>query len=943
MSLPSPLDADYTLLRPLPAAGGQADLYEVRDRAGRARVVKVYRFGTRADRQVWDRLRYLDHPALMRILDKGGLPDGRDYEVMPFMSGGTGEDRSRMAPDDLAGLLRRLASGINQLHLSEIVHRDIKPANLLFADRTGSDAVLADYGISRVLDAGAHTRWMTHGYAPPEAYDGGRATPAYDWWALGMTVLRLATGRGPFEGLPDGRVIDLVRSADVPLDGLDPGLAPLVRGLLSRDPAARWDRERVVDWLDGAGGGGRPTRKERATAADGPRAGGPELVLRGRTYRTREGLAAGIRELPVVLASEVFRADGALTASGRRLCRWLRELDARDAQDAVVRDRLADRVLPLGSGGPAELNELLRWLDQDGPPVAAGGPLDVERLVRLCVEAATEPGGAAFETVREWYDARTLNQFAGFAPLSGLGGVRTAWGERVGRWTRQVWASRAPQELLPAKGRSGALPLLLLSVLPYPEAGDALAAHARAVPWPHSASPDWYGSMVNGLGGRDAPEGLVVRAAAGPSATAERGRKEAQARERAERAERARRAEEEIRDRARDAERAEARRQAAEREATAERARAAAAEKARAASEERARDGAAGEFAFAGTAHRTTAELAATVRKHAKEAVAELLPGAPGTRPPAMWRRLRAWTERLPRLTAAQHADRPLVFGTLLTDASAPEVKLLRLLHWLDPAGAAVVKGRHITTAGLVTSCTQVLSGKAGKGSAARQTVGAVLQDGVLSALGDFPALRTLRGAEQRVAKVREARALAVGELAFAPGTVADAEFRAAALLFALDDEAARAALAREAWRVPARGGPAAEAFERLVRRSGPHGLVIRAAYAAKVPDAGTAAASGTAAAGKPAAGKAGPAQPVPKEAAAAKQPAQGKPAAQQPAVKKPAGPPEHPPARQVARVPRPSVPPRPRHAPPPPEPAPESESVLRRALARWRDYLNDV
>lgn len=154
MLLPSPLDASYQCVRPLHAVSGQADLFEVRDRAQRPRVVKIYRFGTRADRQVWDRLKYLDHPALMRILDKGTLADGRDYEVMPYMAGGTGEDRPAMAADDLSGLLRRLSSGINQLHLSEIVHRDIKPANLLFTDRAGTDAVLADYGISRVLDGG---------------------------------------------------------------------------------------------------------------------------------------------------------------------------------------------------------------------------------------------------------------------------------------------------------------------------------------------------------------------------------------------------------------------------------------------------------------------------------------------------------------------------------------------------------------------------------------------------------------------------------------------------------------------------------------------------------------------------------------------------------------------------------------------------------------------
>ncbi|WP_326658593.1 protein kinase domain-containing protein [Streptomyces sp. NBC_00385] len=976
MLLPSPLDASYQCVRPLHAVSGQADLFEVRDRAQRPRVVKIYRFGTRADRQVWDRLKYLDHPALMRILDKGTLADGRDYEVMPYMAGGTGEDRPAMAADDLSGLLRRLSSGINQLHLSEIVHRDIKPANLLFTDRAGTDAVLADYGISRVLDGGHHTRWMTHGFAPPEAYEGGPATPAYDWWSLGMTVLRMATGAGPYDGLTDAQIIDRVRMQDVPLGSLERRLVPLCQGLLNRDPLLRWGRDRVVDWLDGTSvrGTPTPTRREEPVRAAGPapqaaaprnatqavpveapRAGAvPELVVGEHTFRSREAVAAWIRRAPGTATGELFADGGGLSAQGRRLTDWLKTLEVRDDRDAAARERLTERVLP-GSGAlSVKVVCLLRWLDPDGLPVVAGGLMDVARLVRLCEDAATKPGGAAFAVVREWYDTRLFTEIAAFTPLRGLEGVRRAWGERLGVWTSEGGACGAPEELFPAKERA-ALPLLLLSVLPYPEAETALAVRALTVSAPAEASMPWYDAMLSGMGGDGTPGGLVVRALGGRLALAEQTRRERArlAQKEQERARQAREQQEQERERQ---EKARKKREQHERALQAQRvtaqareveealrtqarseeiARARAQESSRAQAAEKACAAGRKVFLFAGTSHRTTTALADTVRKNWKEATRQLLPGRPGATPPKLWLPLCEWARQLTNLTVAQRETLHFFFGSRLPDASSPEVKLLRLLHWLDPSGPPVVKGRLIELPGLIAACAAVVRGGTKPGSGHRQAVNQVMAEGVLTALSVFYSFRGLAGAEGRLQRLEGVRALARGELArIAPSATGVPQFRAAALLAAIDDERARTALKSAAWRIAPRQGSPGESFERLVERLGPDGLVIRAAYADKVPGTPVRRIAGNgpkpqpkkAAAKKATTKKATTEKSTPAKKAATKKSTQAK------KTKNKTG------GQPRAQAQHPQVPPRPRHAP-----QSSTGSAFLRKLARWRDFLSDT
>ncbi len=83
-----------------------------------------------------------------------------------------------------------------------VIHRDIKPSNILLNNRSGNsigDIFLIDFGSVQTLassESSILTIVGTYGYISPEQF-GGRAVPASDLYALGVTLIYLLTGKSP--------------------------------------------------------------------------------------------------------------------------------------------------------------------------------------------------------------------------------------------------------------------------------------------------------------------------------------------------------------------------------------------------------------------------------------------------------------------------------------------------------------------------------------------------------------------------------------------------------------------------------------------------------------------------------------------------------------------------------------------------------------------------
>jgi hypothetical protein len=158
----------------------------------------------------------------------------------------------------LRAALRQLTSAIATLHAAGKLHRDLKPGNVLVT-RPGRVVVL-DFGLATEAhqeDSADSTDGYLVGtvaYMAPEQAAGRRASPASDWYSVGVILYEALTGRRPFEGAAY-EIMRRKQDCDpAPPEQLAPGipedLATLCARLLRRDPSERPTGEEILSRLD---------------------------------------------------------------------------------------------------------------------------------------------------------------------------------------------------------------------------------------------------------------------------------------------------------------------------------------------------------------------------------------------------------------------------------------------------------------------------------------------------------------------------------------------------------------------------------------------------------------------------------------------------------------------------------------------------------------------
>jgi mitogen-activated protein kinase kinase kinase 17/18 len=142
--------------------------------------------------------------------------------------------------------------GLAHVHAAGFAHCDVKGRNVLL--RADGRAMLADFGCARRTadDNGGGAGAVgggTPAFMAPEAARGEAQGAAADVWALGYTVVEMATGAAPWRlADPVAALHHVARSGEVPDPPAwltDEGKDFLARCLV-RDPSKRWTAERLL-------------------------------------------------------------------------------------------------------------------------------------------------------------------------------------------------------------------------------------------------------------------------------------------------------------------------------------------------------------------------------------------------------------------------------------------------------------------------------------------------------------------------------------------------------------------------------------------------------------------------------------------------------------------------------------------------------------------------
>ncbi len=151
----------------------------------------------------------INHPGVVRVIDRDRAEDGKPFFVMEFIKGKplrSAMNAEGMDFEYVAALIRQIGAALSAAHREGVFHRDLKPENIMLETLSSGDEQikLIDFGIAKVRDsqAGATTEnGLIAGslnYIAPEQLTGEAVGPASDIYALAIVVYEMVTGRRPF-------------------------------------------------------------------------------------------------------------------------------------------------------------------------------------------------------------------------------------------------------------------------------------------------------------------------------------------------------------------------------------------------------------------------------------------------------------------------------------------------------------------------------------------------------------------------------------------------------------------------------------------------------------------------------------------------------------------------------------------------------------------------
>jgi serine/threonine protein kinase len=201
--------------------------------------------------------------------------DDRPWIVMEFVRARSLQDvidqDGRLSPGQVAEIGGQMLAALRAAHAARVLHRDVKPANVLLDTAPSGGqvsgttrVVITDFGIASMEgDATLTQTGLVLGspaYIAPERVSGEKASPASDLWALGATLYAACEGRAPHDRVEAMAALAAVLTEE-PAPPIHAGpLAPVLLGLLVKDPALRMTAGQAAEGLARVARGGAPAK-----------------------------------------------------------------------------------------------------------------------------------------------------------------------------------------------------------------------------------------------------------------------------------------------------------------------------------------------------------------------------------------------------------------------------------------------------------------------------------------------------------------------------------------------------------------------------------------------------------------------------------------------------------------------------------------------------------
>ncbi|MEU5402489.1 protein kinase [Streptomyces sp. NPDC005963] len=407
----------YRLLGPL-GEGGMGVVWRARDEVlTREVAIKEVRapvgLSTTDERRLYQRLEReawaagrISHRGVVTVYDVV-TDGGRPWIVMELVRGlalaDVLEANGPLPAPRAAQIGAEVLAALRAAHEAGVLHRDVKPGNVLIAN--DGRVVLSDFGIAEV--AGTSHLTMTGEligspeYLAPERAQGHAPGPASDLWSLGVLLYTAVEGVSPFRRTDALSTLRAVVDEEPSAPHLAGELAPVLAGLLRKNPderltAAEADRLlRVV----AAGGSARSTRAlPVAHGAPQPGAGTdavqstvprpPEAVSDGAPHaagaaedgqprRAVAVLAVGVALLLLVVAVLVWAL---IDAARDRAAADSQRPGVTSSPSAPADTQGQGRATPSARTDPATAGPTPRQSESVTPSASTGSPPQAQRV-----------------------------------------------------------------------------------------------------------------------------------------------------------------------------------------------------------------------------------------------------------------------------------------------------------------------------------------------------------------------------------------------------------------------------------------------------------------------------------------------------------------------------------------------------------------------------------